>query len=132
MRLQKIIAEKYNSKVPDTMEDLSTLPSVACKTANTVLSNAYGVVEGMVDDTYVRRLSQRLGLTDNKYPDKIEKDLMHTVPKEEWFPFPHLIIEHDRKICKAVKPLCAKCILMRCVLQPSPFTNHAKRRKPNA
>jgi len=107
----KMIVEKFNSRVPDNMEDLITLPGVARKTANIVLSNAYGVAVGIAVDTHVRRLSQRLGLAENDDPDKIERDLMRIVPKEEWFSFSYLLIDHGRKICTARKPLCFECVL---------------------
>ncbi len=107
----KMLVEKFDSKVPDNMEDLIKLPGVARKTANIVLSNAYGVIEGIAVDTHVKRLSQRLGLTKNKNPDKIEQDLMSLVPREDWFLFTYLLITHGRKICKARKPLHKVCVL---------------------
>ena len=107
----KIIKEKFNGKVPDTMQDLISLPGVARKTANVVLGNAYGKVEGIVVDTHVRRLSYRIGLTKNTDPNKIEQDLMKIVPKDRWFIFPYLLIDHGRKICSARKPLCDKCVI---------------------
>ena len=107
----KIIKEKFNGKVPDTMQDLISLPGVARKTANVVLGNAYGKVEGIVVDTHVRRLSYRIGLTKNTDPNKIEQDLMKIVPKDKWFIFPYLLIDHGRKICSARKPLCDKCVI---------------------
>ena len=93
----KIIVEKYDSRVPCSMYDLTKLPGVARKTANIVLSNAYGIVEGIAVDTHVKRLSQRLGLTKNKDPEKIERDLMELIPKKEWFNFTYLLIEHGRQ-----------------------------------
>lgn len=107
----KIIKEKFNGKVPNTMQDLISLPGVARKTANVVLGNAYGKVEGIVVDTHVRRLSYRIGLTKNTDPNKIEQDLMKIVPKDKWFIFPYLLIDHGRKICSARKPLCDKCVI---------------------
>ena len=107
----KMIVEKFDSRVPDNMEDLLKLPGVARKTAHIVLSNGFGVVAGIAVDTHVRRLSQRLGLTEKKVPDKIERDLMKFVPKEEWFSLTYLLIDHGRKICKARKPLCFECVL---------------------
>lgn len=107
----KMIKEKFGGKVPDNMEDLLKLPGVARKTANVVLSNAYGKVEGIVVDTHVRRLSYRIGLTKNTDPNKIEQDLMKIVPKDKWFIFPYLLIDHGRKVCTARKPLCDKCII---------------------
>ncbi|MFQ3675072.1 MAG: endonuclease III [Endomicrobiia bacterium] len=107
----KIILEKFNGKVPDTMEDLISLPGVARKTANIVLSNAYGKIEGIAVDTHVRRLSYRIGLSDNTDPEKIEQDLMNSLPKENWFETTYLLIEHGRKICDARKPLCDRCVI---------------------
>ena len=107
----RIIAEKFGGKVPQTMEELLTLPGVARKTANIVLSNAFGIVVGIPVDTHVKRLSQRLGLTKNKDPNKIEEDLMEIVPKNKWFKFPYLLIEHGRAICDAKRPRCDICIL---------------------
>ncbi len=105
----RIITEKFGGKVPDTMEDLLTLPGVARKTANIVLFNAYGKIEGIAVDTHVKRLAQRLGLTKQKDPVKIEKDLMKLIPKKDWGTITYLLIEHGRNICKARKPLCDKC-----------------------
>ncbi len=107
----KIIASEYNSKVPDTMEELLKLPGVARKTANIVLSGAFGKVEGMAVDTHVKRLSGRLGLTAHTDPGKIEKDLLKIIPKYDWDIFSLLLINHGRKICTARKPLCRECIL---------------------
>ncbi len=107
----KIIKEKFGGKVPDNMEDLTSLPGVARKTANVVLGNAYGKVEGIVVDTHVRRLSYRIGLTKNKDPNKIEQDLMKIVPKDKWLIFPYLLIDHGRKVCTARKPMCNKCVI---------------------
>jgi endonuclease-3 len=91
------------------MEDLITLPGVARKTANIVLGNSYGVVEGIAVDTHVRRLAERLGFSAEKDPDKIERDLMRLVPKKRWFDFTYVIIDHGRAICVARKPRCAEC-----------------------
>lgn len=115
----EIIVKKYDSKVPPSMDDLIKLPGVARKTANIVLSNAYGIVEGIAVDTHVTRLSQRLNLTHNNYPDKIEQDLMKSIPKKDWFKFTYLLIEHGRQICSAKKPLCNDCLLNK--LCPSAF-----------
>jgi endonuclease-3 len=116
----RLLVEKFNSQVPETMEELLELPGVARKTANIVLSNAYGVIEGVAVDTHVRRLSKRLGLTDNKNPDKIERDLMEIVPKAHWKRITDLLIFHGRNICVARKPKCSSCVLNR--LCPSAFT----------
>jgi len=115
----KILVEKFNSQVPKTMDEILTLPGVARKTANIVLSNAYGVVEGIAVDTHVASLSRRLGLTENKMPDKIEQDLMRIVPRGEWFRISYLLIDHGRRICMARKPLCGECVLNK--ICPSAF-----------
>lgn len=116
----KIIASEYNSKVPDTMEELLKLPGVARKTANIVLSGAFGKIEGMAVDTHVKRLSGRLGLTAHTDPEKIEKDLLKIIPKNDWDIFSLLLINHGRTVCSARKPLCGECILNK--LCPSAFT----------
>jgi endonuclease-3 len=107
----QMLVEKYNSQVPRTMEELLELPGVARKTANIVLSNAYGVVEGIAVDTHVRRLAQRLGLTESDDPAKIEVDLTHIVPKPKWTRITDLLIFHGRRVCTAKKPNCAGCVL---------------------
>lgn len=106
----KILNEK-GDRVPTTIEELLELPGVARKTANVVLGNAFGIASGVVVDTHVSRLSQRLGLTKNKQAEKIERDLIELVPKKDWIDFPHLLIYHGRQICKARKPLCEKCVV---------------------
>ncbi len=107
----RLLVEKYDSQVPRTMEELLELPGVARKTANIVLSNAYGIIEGVAVDTHVRRLAQRLGLTKNKYPNKIEADLMRNVPKSQWKRIADLLIFHGRNVCTARKPKCSSCSL---------------------
>ena len=109
---QKIIKD-FNGKMPDTMDRLLQLPGVARKTANIVLFNGFGKVEGIAVDTHVRRLSQRLGLTNNQDPEKIEQDLMKQLDKKEWGKFSYLLIDHGRKICDAKKPKCLECILQK-------------------
>lgn len=99
----KIVQKQYNGKVPRTMAEILALPGVARKTANVVLGNAYGVVEGIAVDTHVRRLSLLLGLTKHKDPVKIEQDLMNIVPRKEWFDFTYRLIEYGRKYCVARK-----------------------------
>ena len=116
----EILVRDFDGKVPETMEGLLTLPGVGRKTANIVLSGAFGKVEGIAVDTHVKRLSYRLGLTKNSNPDKIEKDLMELAPKKYWDIFSLLLIHHGRKVCTAKKPLCIDCILNR--LCPSAFT----------
>ena len=107
----RIIIEKFNGEVPRTMEDLISLPGVARKTANIVLYNVFGIIEGIAVDTHVIRLAGRLGLTKNEDPVKIEKDLMEVVPKKEWGNITHLLIFHGRKICQAKKPIHKDCVL---------------------
>jgi endonuclease-3 len=103
------LVDVYDGRVPDTMEDLVTLPGVARKTANIVLGNAYGIVEGIAVDTHVRRVAQRLGFTEEKDPDKIERDLMRLIPRKRWFDFTYVLIEHGRAICVARNPKCEIC-----------------------
>ncbi|KKU14644.1 endonuclease III [Candidatus Wolfebacteria bacterium RIFCSPLOWO2_01_FULL_45_19] len=103
----KIIKEKFGGKIPRTMEEILTLPGVARKTANVVLGNAYGVVEGIAVDTHVWRLSRKFDLTDYDDPVKIERDLMKLLPKKEWFDFTYRMIEYGRKICPARKHNCS-------------------------
>lgn len=108
----KKIIEDFNGVVPDNMEDLITLPGVARKTANIVLSSAYKKAEGIAVDTHVKRLSQRLGLSREKDPDKIERDLMDLVPSKYWLDFNYLLVNHGRKTCQARKPNCPECVLI--------------------
>lgn len=117
--LSEILVNDFGSKVPDTMEDLLKLPGVARKTANIVLSGAFGRIEGIAVDTHVKRLSGRLGLTANTDPQKIEKDLMKIIPRDIWDIFSLLLINHGRKVCDARKPLCHECVLNK--LCPSAF-----------
>ena len=107
---QKII-DDFGGEVPQTMDELLTLSGVARKTANVVLGNAFGIASGVVVDTHVSRVSQRLGLTENTVPEKIEKDLNELIPQADWVLFPHLIIAHGRKVCQARKPKCGECVL---------------------
>ncbi|HXG83442.1 MAG TPA: endonuclease III [Pyrinomonadaceae bacterium] len=107
---EKII-DDFGGEIPQTMEEILTLNGVARKTANVVLGNAFGIQSGVVVDTHVSRLSQRLGLTENVTPEKIEKDLSELVPQKNWIMFPHWLIFHGRKICQARKPKCGECIL---------------------
>ncbi|OUC08176.1 endonuclease III [Litorilinea aerophila] len=107
---RRIVAE-YGGQVPDTMEELLTLPGVARKTANVVLGTAFGIADGIVVDTHVKRLANRLGLTQESNPEKIERDLQALVPREEWIDISHLLIFHGRQVCSARKPRCAACVL---------------------
>lgn len=105
----KMLTEQYGGVVPHTMEELLELPGVARKTANVVLGNAFDIKAGVVVDTHVTRLSHRLDFTQEKTAEKIEQALIPIVPKKDWVIFPHLMIAHGRKICKARTPLCAEC-----------------------
>ena len=107
----RVLTEQYHGEVPHTMEELLELPGVARKTANVVLGNAFDIKAGVVVDTHVTRLSHRLGFTQQKTAEKIEQDLIPIVPKKDWVIFPHLMIYHGRKICKARNPLCAECTI---------------------
>jgi len=105
------IIDEFGGKVPQTMDEILTLSGVARKTANVVLGNAFGIASGVVVDTHVARLSQRLGLTTNENAEKIEKDLIELVPKRHWVMFPHWLITHGRQVCQARKPRCRQCVL---------------------
>lgn len=105
------LIEEFGSEVPSTMEQLLTLPGVARKTANVVLGNAFHITSGVVVDTHVSRVSQRLGLTKATQAEKIEHDLMKLVPRKEWITFSHRLILHGRYVCKAPKPDCPNCVL---------------------
>ncbi len=115
---QRMLTE-YNGEVPSVMVDILTLPGVARKTANVVLGNAYGIVEGFVVDTHIGRLARRLGWTTSEDPIKVEQDLMRIVPRQDWLDLSHLLIFHGRAICIARKPRCAQCTLSS--LCPSAF-----------
>jgi len=107
----KKMIEEHGGQVPNEVEKLLGLPGVARKTANVVLGNAFGIASGVVVDTHVARLSQLLGLTREKQPEKIERDLMALVPKKDWVDFSHLLIYHGRQVCKARRPECGKCVI---------------------
>lgn len=107
----KKIVEDFEGVVPEKMEDLLKLPGVARKTANIVLSSAFRKAEGIAVDTHVRRLAQRLGLSKEKDPDKVERDLMSFVPKKEWLDFNYMLVNHGRKVCQARKPNCPSCVI---------------------
>jgi endonuclease-3 len=109
----KILAEKYNGRVPETMDELIDLPGIGRKTANTILINAFGKVEGIPVDTHVIRLSFRLGWIKSKKPEEIEQDLMKIIPKEDWKSIAYLLKAHGRAICTAPVPYCSKCFLDR-------------------
>jgi endonuclease-3 len=107
----RIINEQHQGSVPENMEELLALPGVARKTANVVLGNAFDITSGIVVDTHVARLSERLGLTEQTQPEKIERDLIELVPRKDWIIFSHLLIAHGRLVCKARTPLCGECML---------------------
>jgi endonuclease-3 len=107
----QMLIEKFEGRVPQTMEELVTLPGVARKTANIVLSTAFGINEGMAVDTHVKRLAYRLGLTKHDDPVKVEQDLVAVTPKKEWGQLSHLLVFHGRKVCQARKPDHAACVL---------------------
>jgi endonuclease-3 len=111
MGASKKIVEEFGGEVPDRMEQLLTLPGVARKTANVVLGTAFGIAVGIVVDTHVMRLSERLDLSRNADPKKIEQDLMQVIPRDKWILFSHQMIWHGRKVCQARKPRCAECNL---------------------
>lgn len=115
----QLLITNYNGEVPRTMSDLLTLPGVARKTANVVLGNAYGIIEGFVVDTHIGRLARRFGWTKNEDPVKVEQDLMRLVPRHDWLDLSHLMIFHGRAICHSRKPLCQQCTLSK--LCPSAF-----------
>ena len=103
------IEEAFGGEVPDTMEDLISLRGVARKTANIVLGNAFGIVEGIAVDTHVKRLADRIGFSHERDPNKVEQDLMRSIPRERWFDFTYVLIDHGRAICQAKKPRCDVC-----------------------
>lgn len=105
----KIIVENFDGKVPESMEEIITLPGVARKTGNVVLGNAFGIASGIVVDTHIKRLSYRIGLTENTNPEKVEKDLIELIPKKDWIDFAHRLVKHGRQVCTARKPDCDNC-----------------------
>lgn len=105
------VVDRFSGRIPDTMEELVTLPGVGRKTANVVLGNAFGKAVGVVVDTHVTRLSGRLGLTRDRDPIKIEQDLMKLLPREDWIDLAHLFIDHGRAVCRAPTPRCPQCVL---------------------
>jgi len=109
MGASKAILEKFGGSVPRTMEEILTLPGVARKTGNVVLGTAYGIASGVVVDTHVLRLSNRLDLSRNEDPKKVEQDLMKIIPQDKWIQFSHQLIWHGRRVCHARKPKCVEC-----------------------
>jgi endonuclease-3 len=107
-----ILVERYAGQVPATMDELTALPGVARKTANVVLGNAYGIVEGVAVDTHMLRIAKRLGWTTSDDPVEVERDVMSLHPRSEWVHLSHLVQYHGRAICRAPTPLCASCALL--------------------
>jgi endonuclease III len=126
----RAIAEEHGGKVPDTMEELRELTGVGRKTANVVLGNAFEKNEGIVVDTHVARLSQRLGLTKQKDAEKIERDLMKLIPRERWTDWSHWLIWHGRRRCYARKPDCSHCEVFRLCPSGKVFLRTGEARKP--
>ncbi|HEY2625449.1 MAG TPA: endonuclease III [Candidatus Udaeobacter sp.] len=126
----RTIVEKHNGNVPDTMEELYALPGVGRKTANVVLGNGFHKNEGIVVDTHVARLSQRLGLTKHKDPEKIERDLMKLIPRQRWTDWSHWLIWHGRRRCYARKPACSQCEIFRLCPSGKVFLRTGEARKP--
>jgi len=112
-KTSQALLKQFGGQVPKTMEELLTLPGVARKTANIVLSNGFGITEGIAVDTHVGRLAQRLMLSKNHDPNKIEQDLMRIIPKEQWSKFTDLLIFHGRRICTARNPMCDRCVIVK-------------------
>jgi endonuclease-3 len=124
------LVERHGGEVPRGMEELVQVPGVGRKTANVVLGNAFGIDEGVVVDTHVKRISRRLGLTRQETPERIERDLMRLVPKRDWTLFPHLMIHHGRAICQARKPKCEICpVNALCPLPGRPAVRRAVKRR---
>ncbi len=109
--LSQRLTDEFGGRVPQDIEILVTLPGIGRKTANVVLGTAFGIASGVVVDTHVHRISQRLGLTKEDTPVKIEQDLMQLLPKKEWIDYSHRVIHHGRQVCKARRPLCDQCSL---------------------
>jgi endonuclease-3 len=122
------IVEEYGGVVPDSMEKLVTLPGVARKTANIVLSAGYGKAEGIAVDTHAGRLSRRLGLSRQENPDKVERDLLSLVPREDWLDFNVLLVEHGRALCQSRKPKCPECFLRELCPSAGAFISGEKRK----
>ncbi len=107
----QVIVERHKGQVPDNMQELVKLAGVGRKTATVIIGTGFGKAEGVTVDTHVSRISKRLGLTTEKTPEKIEKDLMLLIPKKDWIIFSHLLIDHGRNVCKARSPECERCFL---------------------
>jgi endonuclease-3 len=128
MATAQMVITEFEGRVPDTMADLMRLPGVARKTANIVISNAYGKVEGIAVDTHVFRLAHRFGLTGEKDPDKVERDLCALLPHDEWFHVNYRFIDHGRAVCTAKRPACGACTLSD--ICPAAFTVPGWRQEP--
>jgi len=124
----KKIIEDFDGRVPDTMTELISLPGVARKTANIVLSSGYGKSEGIAVDTHVKRISGRLGLTLETNPDKIEQDLLAVIPRKDWLDFNYILVNHGRAICQARKPKCGICPVKNLCISSELFTGRYARR----
>jgi endonuclease-3 len=111
MAAARMVVTEFGGRVPDTMQDLMRLPGVARKTANIVISNAYGKIEGIAVDTHVLRLAHRFGLSDEEDPNKVERDLCALLPRQEWFHVNYRFIDHGRAVCTAKRPICGACEL---------------------
>jgi len=109
--MARAVVEEHDGEIPRSLEELTRLPGIGRKTANVVLGNAYGIDEGVVVDTHVKRLSGRLGLSRESTPEKIEADLMEVFPRERWTLLAHLLIFHGRQVCSARKPRCGRCVV---------------------
>ncbi len=120
------IVERHGGEVPSSLEELTELKGVARKTANIVLGNVYGIIEGIAVDTHVWRLAHRLGLSEKKYRDKIEADLMSVFPREKWLAVNYLLIEHGRRVCDAKKPDCEICVLSELCLSAFTFPHNSR------
>jgi endonuclease-3 len=123
----RMIVDEFGGTVPDSMEKLVTLPGVARKTANIVLSAGFGKAEGIAVDTHARRLSQRLGLSKETDPVKIERDLMAIIPRKHWLDFNYMLVDHGRAICQARKPKCPECFLRKFCPSATVFFPELKR-----
>lgn len=111
MAAARMVVTEFDGRVPDTMEGLTRLPGVARKTANIVIANAYGKVEGIAVDTHVFRLAHRFGLSDEEDPNKVERDLCDLLPRDQWFHVNYRFIDHGRAVCTAKRPICGACAL---------------------
>jgi endonuclease-3 len=111
MAAARMVVTEFDGNVPDTMEGLMRLPGVARKTANIVISNAYGKVEGIAVDTHVFRLAHRFGLSEEEDPNKVERDLCELLPRDQWFHVNYRFIDHGRTVCTAKRPICGTCAL---------------------